>query len=73
MSAARVPRASIIVPSFDHGPFVLGAVRSVLDQTEPDVEVLVIDDGSTDDSLARLATVDDPRMTVLRHPNRCLS
>ncbi|MFM7144071.1 MAG: glycosyltransferase family 2 protein, partial [Alphaproteobacteria bacterium] len=73
MSAARVPRASIIVPSFDHGPFVLGAVRSVLDQTEPDVEVLVIDDGSTDDSLARLATVDDPRVTVLRHPNRGLS
>lgn len=30
---ARVPRASIIVPSYDHGPFVLGAVRSALDQT----------------------------------------
>lgn len=70
---ARVPRASIIVPSYDHGPFVLGAVRSALDQTEPDVEVLVIDDGSTDDSMARLATLDDPRVTVLQHPNRGLS
>jgi GT2 family glycosyltransferase len=71
--ARNEPRVSVLVPSYNHSRFVLGAVQSVLDQTEDAIEVIVIDDGSTDDSLERLATVEDPRLTVLAQPNRGLS
>jgi len=71
--AGSGPRATILIPSFNHAAFVLGAVQSALDQTESNIEIIVLDDGSTDDSMARLATVDDPRVTVLQHANRGLS
>jgi rhamnosyltransferase len=71
--ASPTPRTSVLIPSFNHGPFVLGAVQSALDQTENAIEVIVIDDGSTDDSLARLATIDDARVRVLSQENQGLS
>jgi len=52
---------------------VLDAVTSALAQSERDIEVLVIDDGSTDDSVRRLATLSDPRLTVLEQANAGLS
>jgi len=64
---------TVIVPSYNHAAFVTAAVESALVQTEPGVEVVVIDDGSEDDSVARLARLDDPRLTVLTQENRGLS
>jgi glycosyltransferase involved in cell wall biosynthesis len=66
-------RATILVPSFNHSQWVTETVRSALAQSERDVEVVVIDDGSTDDSLARLATLSDPRLEVIAQPNAGLS
>lgn len=45
------PLVSVVVPSYNHGRYVQAAVRSVLDQSYGHVELIVIDDGSTDDSL----------------------
>jgi glycosyltransferase involved in cell wall biosynthesis len=42
---------SVVVPSYNHGRYVQAAVQSVLDQSYAHVELIVIDDGSTDDSL----------------------
>jgi glycosyltransferase involved in cell wall biosynthesis len=69
----RSPRASILIPSFNHAAFVVETVESALAQSERDVEVLVIDDGSTDDSLARLARLADPRLHVSAQANAGLS
>lgn len=66
-------RATIVVPSFNHARWVEETVRSALAQTERDVEVVVIDDGSTDDSVARLATIADPRLEIVTQPNAGLS
>lgn len=66
-------RATIVVPSFNHARWVEETVRSALAQTEGDVEVVVVDDGSTDDSVARLATIADPRLEVIAQPNAGLS
>ncbi len=60
---------SILINNHNYGAYVVDAVRSALDQTYPHIEVIVIDDGSTDDSMARLAVLDDPRLLVVGQPN----
>ena len=60
---------SVIIPVYQGELFVLGAVRSALAQTHRALEVWVVDDGSTDGTLARLATIADPRVHVLRQAN----
>ena len=44
------PRVSVILPSYNHEPYVEAAVRSVMEQTGVDFELIVIDDGSKDRS-----------------------
>jgi glycosyltransferase involved in cell wall biosynthesis len=58
---------SVIVRTYNRGYIVADAVRSILSQTMSDLEVVVVDDGSTDDTLAVLAQLDDDRVRVVRH------
>ena len=66
MTAIAVPLVSVIVPTYNRVGVVLRAVRSILNQTEADFEVLVVDDGSTDDTPNVLASIEDRRVRVLR-------
>lgn len=70
MSVMAVPsRVSVVVPCFNYARYVDDAVRSVLGQEEVDVEVIVVDDASTDtsaDVVARMAAA-DPRVSLVRH------
>ncbi|MCE2999899.1 MAG: glycosyltransferase [Betaproteobacteria bacterium] len=50
------PLVSIVVPSYNHGRYLKEAIDSILDQDYPRVELIVIDDGSTDDSPQILAS-----------------
>jgi succinoglycan biosynthesis protein ExoO len=63
----RTPIVSVITANFDGAPYVGEAVRSVLGQTLTDLELIVVDDGSADDSLAviREAAAGDPRVKLL--------
>ena len=64
---------SVIVPAYNRGDKAVQAVESVLRQTGPDLEVLVIDDGSTDDTRRRLSSVADPRLRYVyqEHAGAC--
>jgi Glycosyl transferase family 2 len=63
-----VQRLSVIMPNHNYGHFVGDAVRSALAVDWPDVEVIVVDDGSTDDSLEVLSGFAD-RITVISQQN----
>src|SRR4051794_31076632 len=63
---------SLVISVFNRARFVGDAIRSVLHQTRRDFELVVIDDGSTDDSLniARDAVKGDPRVRVIASQNQ---
>jgi len=66
------PALSVILPVYNAGPYLDQALRSVLRQADADLEILAVDDGSTDDSAARLAAWQaiEPRIRVQRIENR---
>ena len=47
----RLPRLSVVVPSFNHAPYLRQTLDSILGQQYPEVEVVVMDAGSTDGSV----------------------
>jgi glycosyltransferase involved in cell wall biosynthesis len=59
------PRVTALIPVYNGAPYLAEAIRSVLDQTYRDVEILVVDDGSTDDSAA-IAEAFGPPVRVIR-------
>ncbi len=63
------PRISVVMPVFDAGVHLRAALRSILEQSLSDLELIAVDDGSTDDSAAILAEVGDPRLRVVRQPH----
>jgi glycosyltransferase involved in cell wall biosynthesis len=61
---------SVIIPARDVGPFIEAAVGSALGQTLRDLEVLVVDDGSRDDTWERLGKFQDSRLRLLKGEGR---
>ena len=64
-----MPTFSVVIPAYQSSGFVGDAVASALEQTLPAHEVIVCDDGSTDDLTGALAPYAD-RVTVVRRPHR---
>lgn len=67
--AMTTPLVTVLMPVYNAGGYIVEAARSMLDQGIDDLELLVVDDGSTDDSMAELATIADPRIRVVSQPN----
>ena len=65
-----MPVVSVVIPAFNAERTVLSAVESALRQTIADVEVLVVDDGSSDGTRSVLAAIRDARVSVLSQENR---
>jgi glycosyltransferase involved in cell wall biosynthesis len=63
------PVVSIVLPTYNRLPLLREAVDSVLAQTLTDWELIVVDDGSTDDSVAWLESLNDSRVVVVREPH----
>ncbi len=67
------PKVSIVIPAYNHEKFVGEAIQSVLDQTFPDFELIIINDGSTDNTEAEILKFRDERIRYYSHENRGLS
>lgn len=67
MSASPTPSVSVVIPTYNRRHSLPNALESVLRQTYSDIEVIVVDDCSTDDTMAYLESVADPRLRVIRH------
>jgi GT2 family glycosyltransferase len=65
-----MPACACIIPTHNRPAQTLAAVESVLAQTAGDLECIVVDDGSTDDTPDRLAALRDPRLRIVRQPQR---
>jgi glycosyltransferase involved in cell wall biosynthesis len=66
--AAAEPSVTVLLPVHNGAAHVREAIDSILAQTFPDFELLVIDDGSADDTPQILRGVADPRMRVVTNP-----
>ena len=64
---------SVIIPLYNKAPYIAKAIESVLGQTYCDFEVIVIDDGSTDQSLEVAKTFENKSITIVSQPNSGVS
>ena len=60
----RAPLVSVLMASFNHEKYVAEAVRSALGQTLQDLELVIVDDGSTDRTVDEIRGFDDPRISL---------
>lgn len=68
-NASAKPAYSVVVPLYNKGPHIARAIHSVLDQTFPDFELIIVNDASTDTSMEEVAKFDDPRISVFHRPS----
>ncbi|MCI0564408.1 MAG: glycosyltransferase family 2 protein, partial [Nitrososphaera sp.] len=59
-------RISVIIPAYNRVQTIRRAVQSTLDQTYTDIEVIVVDDASTDGTVEAVEAIKDPRIKVHR-------
>jgi glycosyltransferase involved in cell wall biosynthesis len=64
------PEVSVVIPTRGRWPLLARTLAGALAQEEVEHEVIVVDDGSTDETRARLEEFDDPRVKVVRHRQR---
>ncbi|WGK65068.1 glycosyltransferase family 2 protein [Croceiramulus getboli] len=65
-----MPRYSVVVTVYNKQDFIQSTLESVLRQSQDDFEILVIDDGSTDNSAEVIQGIDDDRITYFYQANR---
>lgn len=63
------PRVSVVVTTYNARALLAETLAAMLSQTFADFELIVIDDGSTDNTADYLASMSDPRLRVVRQPN----
>ena len=55
-------KVSVVIPAYNHEQFIAPAIDSVLNQSLQDFELVIVDDGSTDNTAAVIKEYSDPRI-----------
>jgi glycosyltransferase involved in cell wall biosynthesis len=63
------PRVSVVIPTYNRAKYIGQAIASAFGQSYRDLEVIVVDDGSTDSTETVLKSFIDPRLVVIRQEN----
>ncbi len=68
VSSVGAPDFTVVMANYNNGPYIAKAIESVLCQTFPNWELIIVDDGSTDQSLQVIQRyLHDPRIRLIRH------
>jgi len=67
MGTAKNPTVSVVIPTYNRAHLLGRAIQSVLNQTYQDFELIVVDDGSSDNTEEVVTNFADPRINYLRH------
>ncbi|MGB9730292.1 MAG: glycosyltransferase family 2 protein [Thermoprotei archaeon] len=70
LNTSSKPTVSVVIPLYNKGKYIERAISSVLAQTYPPLEIIVVDDGSTDDGPERVLKFNDPKITLIRQENK---
>jgi len=64
------PLVSVVIPAYNHEKFIGKAIDSVLNQTMDDLELVIVDDGSTDKTAEIIKSYEDPRLSYTWQENQ---
>lgn len=66
------PKVSVIIPVYNTASYLCDAIRSIMDQTLAEIEILIVNDGSTDESgdIIRKLAAKDPRILIFEQENK---
>jgi glycosyltransferase involved in cell wall biosynthesis len=67
------PAITVLMPAYNAGKYIGEAIHSVLAQTFPNFELLIVNDGSTDNTLAEIRKFNDPRIRVIECEHKGVS
>lgn len=59
-------KVSVIIPSYDHSKYIIDTINSVINQTYKNIEIIVVDDCSTDDTLILVNKIKDHRLKIIK-------
>lgn len=61
------PTVSVVLPTYNRADVLHRSIRSVLDQTYEDIELIVVDDGSNDETATVVSDIEDSRLEYIKH------
>ncbi|WP_162127634.1 glycosyltransferase family 2 protein [Flavobacterium phycosphaerae] len=62
-----MPFFTVVIPLFNKETFIVNAINSILNQTFQDFEIIVVEDGSTDKSLAKVTSIQSDAIQIIQH------
>lgn len=68
--AYKIPSVSVIIPSYNHERYIRQAIESVLNSSVNDLELIIVDDGSTDRSVEIIKGIKDSRIILITQKNQ---
>lgn len=62
----QTPLVSVVIPTYNRGELILKTIGSVLNQTYKNIEIIIVDDNSTDNTKKIISTLSDPRINYIK-------